>query len=97
MLLKYTPLYIELGSETLEILFPVLFGLVFILLMYLIIKANSGGYSELRNTSDSQLPVYLFRAHVARFIASTGHSFNEIKDMYLEYLKKFAFVYGFSI
>ncbi|MCD4792468.1 MAG: DnaJ domain-containing protein [Bacteroidales bacterium] len=94
MLLENTPLYIEFGSETLEILFPVLFGLVFILLMYLGIKSKYGKDSELRNTSDSQLPVYLFRAHVARFIASTGHSFNEIKDMYSEYLKKFAFVYG---
>lgn len=90
----HTLIYIEFGSETLEILFPVLFGLVFILLMYLGIKANRRDYSELRNTSDSQLPVYLFRAHVARFIASTGHSFNEIKDMYSEYLKKFALVYG---
>lgn len=93
MLFGFIFLYIELGSDTLEMLFPVLFGLIFIIMMYLGIKANRRDYSESRNIHDSQLPLYLFRAHVARFIASTEHTFDDIKDMYTEYLKKFAFVY----
>ena len=84
--------YIELNSESLEIVFPVLFGLIFISLMYLGIKMNRRNYSESGNINDSQLPLYLFRAHVARFIAYTEHTFDEIKDKYIEYLKKFAFI-----
>ena len=93
MFLEYILLYIEFGNEALEILSPVLFLSAFILIMYLGIKANRKDYPKSSNTSDSQLPLYLFRAHVARFIASTEHSYNEIKDMYSEYLKKFAFIY----
>lgn len=89
-----TYLYIVLGSAGLVLLFPILFGLIFILLMYFRFKSNFIDNSESKNSTDSLLPLYLFRAHAARYVAVTGHSFDEIKSLYTVYIKKFAFING---
>ncbi|MCF6366792.1 MAG: DnaJ domain-containing protein [Bacteroidales bacterium] len=80
-------LYIELG-EYRELISIILTFFILAIISFSFFKYSRQNNSNDRN-KDFKIPVWLLRAHVAKFIFNTSFEFNDVTKAYTSFLKKY--------